>query len=213
MQLKDRNVPDIKVGGRYSRRTGPAPGLEYIDPDTHNLFTGATKRFKAWALDYLQREAVPALQVVERAKAAGWINEGEALREFLGSIPGTESDDGVMLAARIYSLCRLVEEFQTAPELFRPGQGHQAIFELGRLSMLARVYGIDDAAAAKRNDRAVDENTKYTKAERDQWRDLYASSYAGMSMSSAARLIASRQGLPKAAEQTIRKVLAAKVAK
>ena len=37
-----------------------------------------------------------------------------------------------------------------SPELFRPGEGLQDIFELGRMSMIARVYQIDEVATDKR---------------------------------------------------------------
>lgn len=102
----------IEVGRRYTRRLQLSGGLERIDVEAHHIFSGAIVRYKNWALQYLEEKNISARKITEDALLAGWVNEGAALREHVALIVGTESDDGISLAARIYELCRLIEEFQ-----------------------------------------------------------------------------------------------------
>lgn len=200
-----------EVGRRYSRRNVIASesGGELIpfDPEVFHHFHSAPDRYKRWALDYLERHDVSANDVIAKASSDGFVNEGTPLREHVESMPATNHDDGAALAARIYELCRKTEIFQMQPELFRPGEGLQTIFELGRLSMLARVYGIDDEVIRDRVEKAKKTNVKYAPEEKAKWREVDQKEFSGHSVNNAAKLIAKRLDLPDEAIETIRRAL------
>lgn len=199
-----------EIGRRYSRRKvvpGTRGGLECISSETHHVFSGAPARYKAWATTYLEGAGVPASALIAKAEADGLLDLGSHLQDHVALRAGTSHDDVIMLAARIFRLARLVEVFQSRPELFRPGAGHQHIFELGRLTMLAQVYVIDDTAATKRVERARRENTKFTDAERSMWNELRTREFHTHSKRRAAELIVSRLNLPPSAIESVRKAL------
>lgn len=135
------------AGRRYSRRT-EHDGLVQYDADGWHRFSGAPARYKKLALDYLAAHDIPANEIIARSNADGNLNEGAALREYMSCIPGTEIDDTRYLAARLYEIARIVEVVQDRPDLARPGEVEQRIFELGRVSALAEVYRIDDGQRA-----------------------------------------------------------------
>lgn len=195
------------IGRRYSRRESPAPGLEAYDAEMWHIFSGATARYKEWALEYLEAQGIAARRIAADATVNGWLNEGAVLRESVSCIEGTENDSGIMLAAHIYEVARRIEEYQAHPDLAPRGQCVQDIFALGRISMLARVYGIDDQAVAKRVNRATKANRKFTDADRARWRQLRAVEYGTHSKSRAAALIAAHEGLPATATESVRKAI------
>lgn len=196
-----------EIGRRYTRRKIIADGLEPLDNEIHHVFHGAVDRYKKWAVEYLEAHGIGAREIIESAKSDGWANDGAVLREHVSCIQGTENDAGISLAARIYELSRLVEISQTNPEDFRPGAIQQNIFELGRVSMLARVYGIDDEAVKERVRRAARSNTKFTEADRERWRALHKRELSQHSKRRAAEIIAQREGLASDVTETIRKAL------
>jgi hypothetical protein len=196
-----------EIGRRYTKRKALPGGLEPLDVEIHHIFSGATERYKKWAIDYLEGKKIAASSILNLAIADGQLNEGAALREHVACIPKTDSDDGIYLAARLYELCRLVEEFQSRPELFRPNDGFQHLFELGRVSMLARVYGIDDVVVNKRLDLAKLANVRFDENDHARWRKLYKDDFSKHSKRRAAELIAASEGLAPSATETIRKVL------
>lgn len=196
-----------EIGRRYTRRKIVADGLEPLDTEIHHVFHGAVDRYKKWAVEYLEAHGIDACKIIESAENDGWVNGGAVLREHVSCIHGTENDAGISLAAWIYELSRLVEMGNTNSEDFRPGAVHQYVFELGRVSMLARVYGIDDEAVEERVRRAARSNTKFTEADRERWRSLYKRELAQHSKRRAAEIIALREGLTGVASETIRKTL------
>jgi len=181
--------------------------VEPIDPEIHHLFHGATNRYKKWAIDYLVKNNIEVTKIIESAKQNGWTNEGFALRDHVAWIEGVESDSGIYMAARIYELCRLIEICQENPETSRPGAILNHVFELGRVSMLARVYGIDDEATKKRIEIAKFSNKKYKEKDRIRWQEMYKQDFPRHSKRRAAELIAQREGLGPEAEEAIRRSL------
>ena len=203
------NAREKLVGRKFSKRQ-EANGLVVLDPETHHRFSDATRRYKAWAILYLERNNINAEAIIARALKDGMLNEGAALRHHVNSLEGVEPDHGVYLAARLYELCRDVEHFQTSPELFRPGSGLQAVFELGRVSMLSRVYGVDDEATKKRIRNMTTVRKKFTDEDRDAWRELRATKFSKHTDRSAARLILKSLDLPEEAFDSVRKELGRK---
>ena len=139
-----------KKGQRYSKRIEDAHGCTSIDPDVFHYFRGSTVRYREWAARYLAIHDIDAETFASAARLSGHLDEGAALREHVQSIKGVDVDSGVWMAARIFQLCSRIDVFMKSPELFRPGEGFQDIFELGRMSMMARVYQIDEVATEKR---------------------------------------------------------------
>lgn len=161
----------IVVGRRYNRVTKLGDrfsALEVLDADSHHLLRPA--KLKAWALQVLTEHGftLDGLRLDHALQ-----NEGALLRERVATTVlkplefavdeagfarvvaggGYEHDDPPMLAARIYELAREVELAKTDP---RPGarefyasQAHATGYELGRLSMLLRVYS-DLSESARR---------------------------------------------------------------
>lgn len=196
-----------EIGRRYSRKKILGKGLEPIDPEIHHLFHGATDRYKKWAIDYLEKNNIEARKILDSAKENGWTNEGYILREHVSWIKGVDSDSGIFMAARVYELCRAIEICQEQPETSRSGEILNHVFELGRVSMLARVYGIDDEATKKRIEIAKLSNKKYKEKDRIRWQEMYKQDFSRHSKRRAAELIAQREGLGPEAEEAIRRSL------
>lgn len=137
------------VGKRYSKRETLGRAVEVFDWDSHHLLSPrALTAMKDWAMRMLTAHGIDVIAVL-----AAWdgTNDGEGLRLHVASIQGTEHDDLRALAARIFELCRLIELHLTDERVRQwvaaAGGAFALGFELGRLSMLAKVYGIDSAMA------------------------------------------------------------------
>lgn len=196
------------VGRKYSRRVEYQGGLQPLSADAHHIFDReTTQRFKTWALSYLDARGIAATAIVSHAASDGWINEGAALRSHVQAIEPIEDDDVAMLAARIFEVCRNLEELQANPETSRP-LGLQWAFQLGRLTMLAKAYGIDDEATQKRVSAMVGSTSVYSLDDIEKWRSLYELHFVGKSFRQSAQHIARRMNLPTEAVETIRKDLA-----
>lgn len=181
-----------KKGKRYSKRIENANGSTPIDPDVFHQFRGSTARYREWAIRYLKKHDIDAEAFASAARLSGHLDEGAALREHVQCLKGVEIDSGVWMAARVFQLCSRIDVFMKSPELFRPGEGFQDIFELGRMSMIARVYQIDEEVTAKRVEPAAKSRAVPTDVVA-RWRHLFATDFAGKSKTRAADLIKKRE--------------------
>ena len=182
-------------GKRYSKRIEDANGCTSIDADVFHHFRGSTVRYREWATRYLVNHGIDAEAFASAARLSGHLDEGAALREHVQSIKGVDFDSGVWMAARIFQLCSRIDVFMKSPELFRPGEGFQDIFELGRMSMKAHVYAVDEMVTAKRVDKAA-KSREISTSDTERWQKLFATDYAGHSKTHAARLIQKKERSP-----------------
>lgn len=200
------------VGRRYSRRVQVSPAGFQIDENAYHLLR--IPSLKAWALDVLQVHGIAAESLVSRF-AAEWTNEGQPLREHVAWTEGVQHDDARLLAARVYELCRYLE-IAAAPttEYEREYCSERVMpwaFELGRISMLAMSYEVDDEATERRRRGASTENSKFTSRDRDRWRETAARLYPTRSKRNAAWLVLRLEGRPETEFESIRRALMKKI--
>lgn len=201
----------VNVGRRHSKATalgGKRSPVLRIDADAFHLLQPAA--LQQWAADALRREGVPVDQLLAAADPTV-LNRGSAVRVWVASRHGEALDSDAWIAARVLELAILVDQIRTDPAAREwadaRGETMRAPYELGRLSMLAKVYAFDAEAVRKRTTGAKAENTKYTQDQRDEWQRLRVERYADHTQRRAAALIAAHCGLPDNAAEAIRREL------
>lgn len=212
-KARTRAVPDSATIGRsYSKvavEGAPASPIHKLGApgvgDPHHLLRPAA--LKTWAISVLQRSGIDTKVEVEHPLQ----NEGAALRERVACVRGMRHDAVESLAARIYELAREVElakkDTDPGAREFYASRAARVGYELGRLTMLAHAYGVDDDANSGFRARGAESRQRYSDTDRVAWRELRATKFATMSARSAAAAIVRYLKLPSEAAETVRKEL------